>query len=546
MIWTPVIKSTGYNLSQGVAETLSLKLVKCGIVSRTYGQSHAPEWTGLRAQSKGSQLNLLQISQEGTGIRWHPTLLGVGITFAAFLMVSSNLSPLLASDANGWLVTVGCFGGIILASLICLPGKKALLSFFALHERAVFFAASLFGCVLVVVGALIGLDAPLLAGFAVGAGFFAVMANWCALYAAYKPEEALLSAALSLGASGVLFPMVFLPMVREIPLVVAAVLLLVSAALQIPAFKQAKASSTGIFVLSMSTAEPGKEAREGRHLFLRLRDRALVLWKPLLSAIIACFIIGLVHNPDVSESAEELAVVSHPLIMTGAPLLVAVLALVALFFLRRVFTLHLFCNVVMPVAVALLLVVPMLSLDIPGFQAVLTMLSQCSFAVIALATWTSVAESARITESSPWTVFAVAAIGMAAALLVGIATVHVIGKGGQALSLLLLTVFLLLMVLDFALRDRARGSNRELQQAVFKRFLLKRCEELATNHRLTTRENEVLSYLARGYSHVYIAKELYVSENTIRTHVRHIYTKLDVNSREDLFQLIDAGEEGYL
>lgn len=47
----------------------------------------------------------------------------------------------------------------------------------------------------------------------------------------------------------------------------------------------------------------------------------------------------------------------------------------------------------------------------------------------------------------------------------------------------------------------------------------------------------------RGHSYVYIGKLLYVSESTVRTHVHHIYDKLGVSSREEMFQLIDSARE---
>ena len=56
---------------------------------------------------------------------------------------------------------------------------------------------------------------------------------------------------------------------------------------------------------------------------------------------------------------------------------------------------------------------------------------------------------------------------------------------------------------------------------------------------LSPREREVLYYLGRGYNHGYVAEKLYISENTVRTHVRHIYAKLAINSREELLAMID-------
>ena len=40
----------------------------------------------------------------------------------------------------------------------------------------------------------------------------------------------------------------------------------------------------------------------------------------------------------------------------------------------------------------------------------------------------------------------------------------------------------------------------------------------------------------------WIAESLCISENTVGSHVRHIYQKLDIHSREELFALIDPGE----
>ncbi len=49
---------------------------------------------------------------------------------------------------------------------------------------------------------------------------------------------------------------------------------------------------------------------------------------------------------------------------------------------------------------------------------------------------------------------------------------------------------------------------------------------------LTPKERQVLYLLANAYEYQQIATELHVSLNTVRTHVRHVYRKLGVNSRD--------------
>lgn len=48
---------------------------------------------------------------------------------------------------------------------------------------------------------------------------------------------------------------------------------------------------------------------------------------------------------------------------------------------------------------------------------------------------------------------------------------------------------------------------------------------------LTRREMEVLQMLANGASNSRIARELYIADKTVKNHLEHIYSKLDVESR---------------
>lgn len=53
----------------------------------------------------------------------------------------------------------------------------------------------------------------------------------------------------------------------------------------------------------------------------------------------------------------------------------------------------------------------------------------------------------------------------------------------------------------------------------------------ADNVRLTEREREILSLIAAGYSNKLIARELKITEGTVKVHVKHLLRKLDLDSR---------------
>ena len=59
---------------------------------------------------------------------------------------------------------------------------------------------------------------------------------------------------------------------------------------------------------------------------------------------------------------------------------------------------------------------------------------------------------------------------------------------------------------------------------------------------LTDREFEVAELIARGNTVAHIAELLFVSENTVRTHSKRIYVKLDIHKRQELIALVESFE----
>lgn len=90
------------------------------------------------------------------------------------------------------------------------------------------------------------------------------------------------------------------------------------------------------------------------------------------------------------------------------------------------------------------------------------------------------------------------------------------------------------------LRGRERAESPEKARAGrFKR----KCELVANRYLLSKKETEVLFLLAKGRNAAYIQKQLYISEGTARTHMRHIYKKLDIHTQQELMDLVEGSEE---
>ncbi|HIY83657.1 response regulator transcription factor [Rubneribacter sp.] len=69
--------------------------------------------------------------------------------------------------------------------------------------------------------------------------------------------------------------------------------------------------------------------------------------------------------------------------------------------------------------------------------------------------------------------------------------------------------------------------------------ILERCSACAKAHGLTQREEEVLFYLAKGRSSSYISELFVVSLNTVKGHVKNIYAKTGVHSKQELLDLVE-------
>jgi DNA-binding CsgD family transcriptional regulator len=112
----------------------------------------------------------------------------------------------------------------------------------------------------------------------------------------------------------------------------------------------------------------------------------------------------------------------------------------------------------------------------------------------------------------------------------------------------LVMVFVMIVTYTFTLteRDVAKLTKQRSQypfthQDAADRSLLldERVDILAKRHDISGRGLEVLRLLAKGWTGVRIEQELYMSRGTVNTHMRRLYQKLGVHTRQNLLDMLD-------
>lgn len=98
---------------------------------------------------------------------------------------------------------------------------------------------------------------------------------------------------------------------------------------------------------------------------------------------------------------------------------------------------------------------------------------------------------------------------------------------------------------DFALvlgndSDEAPSAEGPIDKPTNREFF---ASLLSEEYGLTKRETEVLRMLLLGRDAPSISEELCISTNTVKTHVKHIYAKLDIHSRQELIDMVEDFEK---
>lgn len=63
---------------------------------------------------------------------------------------------------------------------------------------------------------------------------------------------------------------------------------------------------------------------------------------------------------------------------------------------------------------------------------------------------------------------------------------------------------------------------------------------VSEGHGLSARESEILLFLAKGYNAQRIQNELTISQNTVKSHIYHIYSKLNVHTQQEAILVVEG------
>lgn len=172
--------------------------------------------------------------------------------------------------------------------------------------------------------------------------------------------------------------------------------------------------------------------------------------------------------------------------------------------------------------------------------------------------WCIIANVVHQTKLPAFVLYGASEAAIALASLLGVAIGYTfsgfIETGGVAImALALVAVYLLSTVVLFVLKDRSiadysagtAGDDAKTGKALEPTMpngddrFERRCRNLAEQAQLTPRESDILACLAQGRSTQYMAEKFTLSENTVKSHVRNVYQKLGVHSKQDVIDIIN-------
>jgi DNA-binding CsgD family transcriptional regulator len=183
-------------------------------------------------------------------------------------------------------------------------------------------------------------------------------------------------------------------------------------------------------------------------------------------------------------------------------------------------------------------------------------LAMCGYICFEIMNWTMLSDITYRFEQPPFRVFGLGRAAVSGGVLVGAVVGELFGavfisNQDFIYAVSATMIFVMVATYTFALTERDVAKITRQRARFFVSAQAPAAEEkpvllpydkamiLADEHEITGRNLEVLLLLVKGRSAARIEQELYMSRGTVNTHMRRIYQKLGVHSRQELLDLID-------
>jgi len=269
-----------------------------------------------------------------------------------------------------------------------------------------------------------------------------------------------------------------------------------------------------------------------------------ITWRPFCGALLCLIIVACRWGTSLGTPGFDGMEGYYQWQMSGFALGGAIIFIAALLLRRRLSAIDRILRYLAVVAAALLLVAWFLVLmDGTSFATWSSAITGGATALLCITAWCAIAEFSHV-EGYPARWFGTSGSIMFVCMVAFATVAYHLVDSAEFIVPVLVVAYLVVANFEFGSGEGRHGAGQPADVAPIaaspaeEAQALDRLASLAATYRLSPRESEVLPLLARGHSASYIADELCVSLNTVKTHTRRIYDKMGVHTRDELISLI--------
>lgn len=263
-------------------------------------------------------------------------------------------------------------------------------------------------------------------------------------------------------------------------------------------------------------------------------------WKILFGVAAYSFIIGVIQGMPIQADPTPFWILTS--VHHGAEVVVAGIVLWWVFAKRGLLRFSGLWRAILLFTATGLFFLPVIGAAWAGWALVLISIAQT---LVVMLFWTMLADVAHHSRTSPYVIFGSGWIAYSLSFALGELFGKLAGFHGAGSAVLTLMAYVLTIAAVFALNESNFSQRRIFadldvpapEQSMFA-SIDDGCRLLGEERGLTSREIEVLQLLCKGRSKSYVAESLFISENTVRSHAKHIYAKLGVHSKQEILDII--------